>query len=380
MQLGDLDFRQLEPRNLSLAYALSFPFRLCVGREWKCLISEDDYLAEMTLRNIRTYKGEMPIRSRRAYMVDPAPYSTTAIAIMRSVFPPKHMIDALRSTIPKARSAYPAYGNNFFEHYENNELHVWYGRLLFKALRRLLLAYDQIDEQQHRLNQPFHNAGDCVQRACVTITYPDNYTFTDADISDLFNLFNAPDIRSMGYVLPSFKDYDSAALQDIGRAIEKQKSHVFYEFATESIIRFRRGDSIVALLMAAIALEGAHAAFVQHDLLPRIPGNDAQKVLDEYLRVEGITTLQKMTPYMLMAEKERPTADEIKACSGAISMRNAIIHSLRITSTGQYKTRKYEDAQLFTAYNAIMTIYRRYVKALEARILSTQPTIAESTE
>src|SRR5207247_971921 len=128
-----------------------------------------------------------------------------------------------------------------------------------------------------------------------------------------------------------------------------------------------QGDFTGALLMAVVALEGAHAAFLGTALMNQLGplGDSAQRVVDDLLREQGMYTLCQLTPFLFMSPAERPAPDALTRSLEGITMRNAIMHSLR--KKGKYKARLYNSAQMSDAFSAVLKVYEAYVSALETR-------------
>jgi hypothetical protein len=117
-------------------------------------------------------------------------------------------------------------------------------------------------------------------------------------------------------------------------------------------------QEIVALVLACAALEGAHAAVVRANLLPMLLGdNDQARLVETYLREQGIHTLMQITPYLFLGA-DRPTPTEIEQCAKALEMRNGIIHAKR-TKRG-YKLRDYARGEISDAYSAVIRMYSIY--------------------
>ncbi len=194
------------------------------------------------------------------------------------------------------------------------------------------------------------------------------YWLSDKDVDGLFDLQPKFVRGGMAVYRGELQDLEKEKLDRIPAALALQQNYIFYEFAFLAESRMEAQDYNVALLMAVVALEAAHSAFVRLVLQNRTKGKvkRAENLINDFLREQGFYVLNQMTPLLLMEEDEHPSPETLEACSKGVQMRNAIMHALRDKSG--YKIQKYTHSQLYEAYKAVMQVYENYVQAIEKRL------------
>jgi hypothetical protein len=168
-------------------------------------------------------------------------------------------------------------------------------------------------------------------------------------------------------------DLPPTLLDGIKRALDLKHEYIFYEFALDAKTRMVNNDYVAALLYSVIAFEGAHAAMLRLGLQSRfmhvLDEEERNKIVEsrvaDLLRTEGLFVLNQLTPFLFMEENERPSATEIDACATGITMRNAIMHSIK--RKGKYRLRQRSNSEIADAYSDVMSVYDKYVRAIEAR-------------
>jgi hypothetical protein len=170
-----------------------------------------------------------------------------------------------------------------------------------------------------------------------------------------------------GSSIGDFKDYSREQLESLRLAIRKVRNHAFYELKTNAISAMLVGDSIVAIVLACAALEGAHGAFVRLTLRDKFPGDkDFNKFINGLLRDHGFYSLVQFSIRVLMKTEERPSDDELKRCLNGITIRNAIMHA-GIKGTGKYKIREFSRNEINSGYSGIMKVYKCFEVAVECQ-------------
>lgn len=98
--------------------------------------------------------------------------------------------------------------------------------------------------------------------------------------------------------------------------LKRQSQFIFYEFTFLAASRVEEHDLQVALLMAVVALEGAHAAFVRTVLGPKLSGlvKDEAGVVNGYLRDVGFYFTNIISASLLLEEADRPSPGAIEQC------------------------------------------------------------------
>ena len=351
-----VDIESLTKDQIRVAFILRLPFRLRVGRLFH-FCADIDGPFEISCRNsLNLPPGTGSLEAlrhvRRSYEV----LWTDALIIMGRPRVEESDLQAIReaaeSTEPAqtnlTRNAFKALGalNQFIIAYSTSAKQLWGGRPL-KELTKI--------EFFERLQWE------------ITILCPESHVITDTAKSELFDLRPEREITQLGGLTGELDDLSNEELSDIGGAIARQKEYVFYEFAFQAMSRMATDDVVGALLMAAIALEGVHAAYVRHMLSDQID----PYVLNNFFREQGFMTLCRLTPSLLMEENERPSRELLRACVKGIQMRNDIMHALT-NRRGEYKIRGHKPIELSEAYKAVLRMYECYVRALEKRTPSAR--------
>jgi hypothetical protein len=178
------------------------------------------------------------------------------------------------------------------------------------------------------------------------------------------------------YASGDLRDYSSQQLQELSRAIERIRTHAFYELRTNAVSAMLRGDASVALVLACAALEGAHGAFLSLTLRPSFPDDKFDGYLSQLLREHGFFSLVQLSVWHFMSPADRPTAEDMTNCLKGVEIRNAIMHAGR-KKGGRYKLREYSQPQLQAGYSGIMAVYRALASCVE-RMETQSPPSPES--
>ena len=162
-------------------------------------------------------------------------------------------------------------------------------------------------------------------------------------------------------------DLSGIRTDEFDEAFDQLKEDVTLEFAFEACRYAANRDYRMAVLMAVIALESAHNAFIRYELSKILHGNDKAKAstINDLLREHGFYSISKITPYLFLDENERPSEADLKASLEAISIRNAIMHSLQ--RKGLSKLRNYKTDDLIKALKGAVAVRDIYSMALLKR-------------
>jgi len=160
-------------------------------------------------------------------------------------------------------------------------------------------------------------------------------------------------------------------LDKIPIVLSRLDEDVHYELAFDAKSKMLDGDDKGALISAVTAFESVHSAFVQYELEGKLISFEDRKVdlIKKYIKSMGIYNGNYLTPVLFMDEAERPSMDIIENCAKAITLRNVFVHALK-DSSGNIRT--LINAELDSAYNAVLEVYELYVAALEKRIYFAQ--------
>jgi len=201
----------------------------------------------------------------------------------------------------------------------------------------------------------------------VLLADPDR-TIDSQDVLRLFDNVDQLALRLGGGGMGDLRDYSSEQLSAMEVAVCKIRNHAFYEIKTRAIAAMLAGDSIVAIVLACAALEGAHGAFMRLALRDKVPGDCGKfkKFVNDLLREQGFYSLVQLSVRVLMKKEERPTEDELKLCLNGVTIRNAIMHA-GIRASGKYRIREFTRSQTNEGYGGIMAVYRAFEAAVEAR-------------
>jgi hypothetical protein len=190
--------------------------------------------------------------------------------------------------------------------------------------------------------------------------------WTRDNINELFDLKAEP-LQPMTSLATELTDLPDEKLVGIPDAISRLNDFYFYELAFEARARMTSADYVGGLLLAVAALEGAHSVYVGFALDLRLPPSrtgDDKKLDEKFTKELGFSLCNKLTPYLFMDARDRPTDDVIQKAAIAVTYRNEIMHALR-SARGQYRIRTRTNAELTDACDATLKLYDLYRSAVE---------------
>lgn len=189
--------------------------------------------------------------------------------------------------------------NNFIVAYASGAKQLFGGQPL-----RLLTTNDLVD----------------LDRWDITIFCEPNEELSDEDCLEAFNIKADRQFISSGRITGHLDDLPVEETRiSIDEHLSLQESFIHHELAFEAKSKMVSGDYIGALLLAVAALEGAHAAFVQQELGQRLPEAESD-LPEEFIRELGMSLCNRLTPYLLMSEQERPNHDLIKQAAMVLKL------------------------------------------------------------
>jgi hypothetical protein len=183
-----------------------------------------------------------------------------------------------------------------------------------KSLNAFLVAYHSATGQMtggshlHKLSDMdfFDNL-----RWELTILCPENHHFDDEELLQCFDLKPERGIRAGEQSTGQLDDLPEETFAQFDNAISHYADYLFYELAFEAKSRMFERDFVGALLLAVVALEGAHAAFLRYSLTQKLPTDKANELIENLLRDAGLYNLYQVTPFLLMDDQERPSVEQL---------------------------------------------------------------------
>ncbi len=195
---------------------------------------------------------------------------------------------------------------------------------------------------------------------------PKGYILTDSDVDNLIN--KKPSFSGNCVIIPNLKikDLSPETLEKIQSTFDFHKKFMFYEFAFYARVRIESEDYIGALLMACIALEGVHGAYVRISKDKRKCNRNLNNKSKKNRSVPGFYKRLEKATSEYMDSKEKPPDDLMTKCETAIKIRDDIMHA--ISTDGVYEFRKYQRSDFVEAYQTILQVYEYFRKVLENRM------------
>jgi hypothetical protein len=167
-----------------------------------------------------------------------------------------------------------------------------------------------------------------------------------------------------------FEDLTEDVIQTMDKTLSRTETFSFYEFMLDARYRWLMHDYVAGFLMAVIALEGVHSAFVNVCLVPKIEKMGKSKISQDSIEVlvkdVGFYALIRLSPILFMNENERPQIELMDTCLEAISSRNKLVHSLK--KKGKPTTRPSGFHDISGHYDAVVKMYECFLSALERRL------------
>ena len=366
VEYGVINREALTEKQVRIAYILKLPFRLRIGPFFRIQVDIGGPAIICARNRIDVPQGS---QTTFADSQDKEYLSTELMLVDLSPDMPDWALEQLRKWDGKANSE-PGTG-------------VIDDPRIVNVLNQFIVAYGRIIEGPSTVNLvlPLTLADlHSMIEWRIVLLCPENYSLTD---EELLALFDRP--HHQGFKLRSFEafyklehldDADPSSISQLSQALDRQQDFIFYEFAFLAKSRIFQRDPSGGLLMAVIALEGAHAALVRNVLIPKFSSYGSKEAItkaEDFLRELGMSNLNLMSPFLFMGDGERPSVDQIKSCAKGITLRNQLMHALT-DKAGRYRVRQHGYQELTDACSAVLEVYEYYVKALESRVTSpSQP-------
>jgi hypothetical protein len=343
---------------MRLAFVIQLPFRFRVGEFYRHRFLYRDRYFEILIRNQLTLSSETQLHKVLSGGKQYNELWTETLIVIEKPKIDDDTLNDLRNWDPDKEDQLPIRTTgDVFE--------------AMGALNCFVIAYATATNQLFggrplRLFRP-HEFFDHL-RWQVVIVYPPGKRVTDEDCRKIFDLKPEKELVSHGPVIGEMYDLPANKLAvSIEKALSRQNDFIHYEVAFEAKSKMAVGDYAGALLMAVAALEGAHAAFIQHELGSKLAHSNDKHLSDEFLKELGMSLCNRLTPYLFMDETERPPPELIKKCGFGIRIRNEIMHALK-NKRGQYRLGTRTNKDLSEAYSAVLKTYNYYVAAIEKRL------------
>lgn len=345
--------------NVRFGFVIGLPFHLRVGTLYNCRFDVSGRSFDLWFRNRVSLPSKAAFETFRRDFKPATDLWTDVLVVVENPKIDKKSLDDLRKSDPED-IRYPV-GASYLHHAMQaiNHFIVAYGAVTgpFSISVSKLRVFQTLDFMDRLRGQ-------------VTIIMPKDIALPEAEIAEFFDA-GSDRIFEKAY-LPTgefdFHDLSQEELVKIGEAISLHIDFIFYEFAFEARSKMMVDlDYRGGLLMAVAALEGAHAAFVGDVFASKLPPDSKKGVTEKltatYLHELGMTLCNDLTPYLFMAEEDRPSPELIKSAADGLTYRNQIMHALR--KRGQDRTRQKTNKELLDACSAVLKVYECYRKAFE---------------
>jgi hypothetical protein len=351
------DFARTVEEDIRFGYVVDLPFRIRLGELYRHKFTFRGKAFEIVLYN----KYPIPRGTSIDQLLrDGKPLSarlTRALVLVRQPGISPNSLDNVRNWSPKEGETPPInpIGSTF---------------AAMEALNHFVVAYATGAKQLFG-GKPLRlfRTNDFFDFVCwnIAIFWPPDEDLSDDDCSGAFNIKVDREFISTGSF---YGDSDDLQVDETRLSIDEhlrlQESFIHYELAFEAKSKMVAGDYIGALLLAVAALEGVHAAFVQRQFRLRLPIGE-KDLPEEFIHELGMSLCNKITPYLLMEQGERPDPELISKAGHGLKMRNEIMHSLQ-NKRGEYRIRTRSNKEISDAYSAVLKVYEHYISALAKRV------------
>lgn len=346
-------------QNVRFAFLLQLPFRVRIGAFYKHRFVFRGRDFEIALRNKIALSGEKTLEEILKTLQSPDDFWTDMLVVILDPRVDDPSLEKLRNWVPDSETPLPLDPSCSMQDavVALNHFIMAYDRAADTSLGEGLQAFRVIDFIQHLIRK-------------ITIFCSSEKEMLEDEYMGIFESNDCRSREAPRVIGVSGELYDFPA-EELSEAIERnmiyQDRFIHYELAFEAKTKMLSNDVVGALLMAMAALEGAHAAFVQYELEPKLPPSKDKHLPSEFLRSLGINLCNRLTPYLMMEEAERPSPEIIDRCEFGIKLRNEIMHAKR-NKRKEYLLRIRTANEIEKGYSAILQVYRHYVSALERRI------------
>ena len=370
-----LNTSEIVRENIQSAFVVRLPFRLRIGGFYRhCLKFAGEHF-EIVLRNLillpetaspHKLPDELPELVKKSSLAE---INTDAIVVVKNPRVNEDVLNKLNKQSLDRDAIVSHLGDGILK--------------AIGALNRFIIAYATVAKSLMGVSGPLRllqtepSAGimdiNLYIHWNIAILWPIGRAFPDKVFHDMFKLMPPHEPPGMIVVRPPISDLTNAELTNIDKILSLQEESFYLELAFEAKSKYLHGDPKGGLLMAVAALEGAHAALVQQELISRLSQNGKKNLSkhlrslpDEYLIRLGMSNCIHLTPYLMMDEAEMPPGLLIEKCCTGITIRNEIMHA-KTNRQGQPKIRTRSSKDISDAYSAILKMYEYYIVAIEKR-------------
>lgn len=250
---------------------------------------------------------------------------------------------------------------------------MWRKQLAFDAFNQFLAAYSATAEIFYPGNLPAPIS--LIDQHYITRVY---FSFLcergrdidEADIQAIMKYSEGWNPGGIASYAGPMNDLAEEEFDMVRKTLEKMESFSFYEFMFDAKYRWAIHDRAAGFLMAVIALEGIHSAFVSVCLRPGVESMGKSKhsndAVDALFKDTGFYSLIRLTPILFMSEEERPPVTLVDECLDAITSRNKLVHSLKVRN--KPSARRSGFKKIGDHYNAVVKMYECLLSAFERRV------------
>ena len=355
-----VDIKSVTNNMLRYGFLLALPYRVRIGDLYRQAVTVGKKTLEVVLHNAVS----IPPGSEISTLAERKPTGalwTRALIIHNQLQLNDKEIAALRITPPNQLSSL---------HISPKDADLQ----ALQALNQFVVAYCRFDPEISYTTPPFlftrKQFLDYASKRILFIIPEGQDVTNDHCTRPLKGLPLSDDINSQTLQTSNLHDLPLPEIKEaVSRNLRLQQRFVHYELAFQAAQKIHEGDQLNALLLGVAALEGAHAALVHHELAKRLPTED-DGLSKRYLAQLNMELCLSLTPYLFMANHERPSKEEILGAKRALTFRNDIMHARRNKpgKSGEYKMRITTEADVHKAYVSLRKVYTCYANALEVRL------------
>jgi hypothetical protein len=196
--------------------------------------------------------------------------------------------------------------------------------LALNALNRIVIAHRSVADIDFGESVYPIVLGESVELQ-VWVYAPAQHTLSDDEVKAIAELQPRLSVGGIGISAPGIDVSDLAPekIDRIRHVFRRLDQQVFDEFEYASHYFQFQGEEVISLLMAVVALEATHGAFLRKYLEQRGVSNSQTGT---YLREQGFTSTLPITAKVFMREVNKPSDEELTGCLKGVTLRNAIMH------------------------------------------------------
>lgn len=142
-----------------------------------------------------------------------------------------------------------------------------------------------------------------------------------------------------------------------------ETQYAFYSMALQAQDYIQQTDYLNALLYSVIAFENAHAELVEHVAETKAGNVKAREWAQNLLREAGISAMVRLTPFLFMDPKDRPSDKTIDDVVRAIGIRNELAHAKR-DKNRNLKVQIHRSESLLPLIKALITYMNTIARQL----------------